>query len=80
MAQASTPQVITLFPFIDEYDLLRQYFLYQENLSEADANRFYSDSKLQAAQTADPRLYAQWVQEAHAAFEALCNSKNQSHT
>ena len=48
--------------------MLRQYFAKEEDLTPEQARRFYSDSILRAALTADPVLYEQWR---IAAYEAM---------
>ncbi len=42
-------------------DLIRRLFATEERLSEDEANRAYSDSRLNMAREADPRLYQDWV-------------------
>lgn len=48
----------------DEFSLIRALFAKEEGLTPEQANRVYSDSKLQAAAQADPATYAIWCKDA----------------
>ena len=58
--QRPQPEVVAIVLCHDEGGMLRQYFAKEEGLTTEQARRFYSDSILRAALTADPVLYEQW--------------------
>ena len=67
-SQRPQPEVVAIVLCHDEGGMLRQYFAKEEGLTTEQARRFYSDSILRAALTADPVLYEQWR---IAAYEAM---------